>query len=135
MFHDAIAGVRPLPSYLGTDNDSLLPYHQWKANLRSLPVSEVKTVSYAPSSHPFVERLIGTIRREFLDHVPFWNALDRQKKLDDSKAYYNGFRAHHAWGGRTPSNVSNFAALPESRLDTLTWESHCGELFQPPTAA
>ena len=28
---------------------------------------EIKTVPYVPLSHPFVERLIGTVRREYLD--------------------------------------------------------------------
>jgi hypothetical protein len=35
-------------------------------------VTEIKTVPYVPQSHPFVERLIGTIRREYLDHMLFW---------------------------------------------------------------
>ena len=39
------------------------------ANLRILEIDELKTVPYVPCSHPFVERLIGTIRREFLDQV------------------------------------------------------------------
>lgn len=47
-----------------------------QANLRILDVSEIKTVPHVPLSHPFVERLIGTVRRELLDHVPFWGARD-----------------------------------------------------------
>jgi hypothetical protein len=39
---------------------------QWQANLRILEVAEIKTVPYVPLSHPFVERLIGTVRREYL---------------------------------------------------------------------
>jgi hypothetical protein len=39
-----------------------------------------------------VERLIGTIRREFLDHVLFWNASDLEQKLADFQAYYNATR-------------------------------------------
>jgi hypothetical protein len=38
-------------------------------------VEEIKTVPYAPLSHPFGERLIGTIRRECLDRGPDWNAI------------------------------------------------------------
>jgi hypothetical protein len=46
-------------------------------------IDEIKTVPHVPLSHPFVERLIGTIRREFLDHVLFWNARDLERKLVD----------------------------------------------------
>ena len=35
-----------------------------------------------PRSYPFVERLIGTTRREFLDHVLFWNARDLEEGLE-----------------------------------------------------
>ena len=44
-------------------------FRQWQANLRILDVTEIKTVPYVPLSHPFVERLIGTIRRESLDRA------------------------------------------------------------------
>ena len=45
----------------------LFRFHRWLANLRVLEIDEIKSVPYAPVSHPFVERLIGTIRREYLD--------------------------------------------------------------------
>jgi putative transposase len=48
-------------------------------NLRILNVTAIKTVPYVPLSHPFVERLIGTMRHEFLDHVLFWNARDLER--------------------------------------------------------
>jgi putative transposase len=41
-------------------------------NLRILEVKGIKTVPYVPLSHPFVARLIGTIRRECLDRTLFW---------------------------------------------------------------
>ena len=59
---------------LSSDHDPLYRFHQWHANLRVLRVTEVKTVPYVPLSHPFVERLIGTLRREGLDRMLFWSA-------------------------------------------------------------
>src|SRR3982074_291243 len=66
-----------------TDHDALYRFQQWRANLRILAVKEIKTVPYVPLSHPFVERLIGTIRRECLDRTLFWTATDLEKKLFD----------------------------------------------------
>jgi hypothetical protein len=71
------------PSTLLRLHDRLYQSHQWQANLRILDVEEIKTVPYAPLSHPFVERLIGTIRRECLDRLLFWTAADLELKLLD----------------------------------------------------
>jgi transposase InsO family protein len=83
MFNRAIRGQRWLPKYLSSDHDPLYKFHQWQANLRILEVTEIKTVPYVPLSHPFVERLIGTIRREYLDHMLFWTSADLENKLLD----------------------------------------------------
>jgi len=75
MFNRAIAGHVP-PDRISTDHDPLFRFHRWLANLRILEIEEIKSVPYAPMSHPFVERLIGTVRREYLDHTFFWNSID-----------------------------------------------------------
>jgi hypothetical protein len=80
MFQQAIRGAG-LPKYLRSDHDPLYRFHQWEANLRVLGVRQIKTVPYIPWSHPFVERLIGTIRRECLDRLLFWMATDLDIKL------------------------------------------------------
>ena len=82
------------PKYLSADHDPLYRFHQWQANLRVLDGKEIKTVPYAPLSHPFVERLIGTIRRECLDRMLLWTAADLENKLRDFQRYYNGHRTH-----------------------------------------
>jgi len=105
MFNKVIAG-KSLPLYLSSDNDPLFEYHRWKANLRVLEVDEIKTVAYVPVSHPFVERLIGTVRREFLDHIFFWNTLDLERTLREFRRYYNQERVHASLGGKTPVEVS-----------------------------
>ena len=69
IFNRATRGHTP-PTYVSSDHDPLYRFHQWQRNLRILDVEEIKTVLYVPLSHPFVERLIGTIRRECLDRTP-----------------------------------------------------------------
>ena len=68
LFNTAIS-TQGVPHYLSSDNDPLFRYYRWQANLCILDVTEIKSVPYLPLSHPFVERLIGTIRREYLDHA------------------------------------------------------------------
>ncbi len=65
-------------------------------------MKDVKTVPDVPLSHPFVERLIGTIRRECLDRTFFWTAADLEMKLLDFQRYYNGHRTHAGLEGRVP---------------------------------
>jgi hypothetical protein len=72
------------------------------ANLRILEINEIKTVPHVPLSHSFVERLIGTIRREFLDQVLLWNVRDLERKLAEFQVYYNAARSHASLDGRTP---------------------------------
>jgi hypothetical protein len=80
LFNAASHGQGP-PRHLSTDQDPLFEAHRWRANLRILEIDEIKTVPSVPRSHPFVERLIGAMRREFLDQVLFWNARDLERKL------------------------------------------------------
>ena len=88
MFNRATRCQTP-PTYLSSDHDPLYRFRQWQANLRILGVKEVKAVPYVPCSHPFVERLIGTIRRECLDRTLFWTTADLEQKLFDFQCYYN----------------------------------------------
>jgi putative transposase len=59
-----------------------------------------------------VERLIGTMRREFPDHVLFWNARDLEGKLGDFQAYYNAARSHASLEGHVPLTFTGEHAGP-----------------------
>ncbi len=134
MFN-GIFGRSTSPRYLSSDNDPLFLFRQWNANLRILDVTQVKTVPYVPLSHPFVERLIGTIRREYLDPVPFWGALDLDRKLLLFKDYYNHERAHRGLAGASPDDKGGIADRKVARLDDYRWEQRCRGLYQLPAAA
>jgi transposase InsO family protein len=117
MLNRAIAGER-LPKHLSTDHDPLFRFHRWLANLRVLEIDEIKSVPYAPVSHPFVERLIGTIRREYLDRMFFWNA-----------------GVHRALTGSTPAQRAGALCAAPAALDHYGWQRRCRGLFQIPIAA
>ncbi len=134
MFNKAISRMGT-PKYLSTDHDPLFEFHRWKANLRILDVDEIKSVPYVPLSHPFVERLIGTVRRHFLDHTLFWNAADLERKLTDFKIYYNYHRTHSSLCGETPVEVAGSAPKLQNSLKSFRWQAHCRGLYQLPVAA
>ena len=94
-------------------------------------MTEVKSVPYVPVSHPFVERLIGTLRRECVDRMLFWSASDLERKLEAFQDFYNVHRAHAALEGRTPVPTRKDVA----RLDRYGWQAHCRGLYQTPIAA
>ena len=122
MFNAAIHG-RGAPRHLSTDHDPLFEARRWTANLRILEIDEIKTVPHVPRSHSFVERLIGTMRREFLDHVLFWNAGDLERKLADFQAYYNAARSHASLEGHTPVTFASGPTVARAELNHVRWVS------------
>ena len=128
MFNKAIS-KQGIPRYLSSDNDPLSQHHQWQANLRILEITEIKTTPYVPLSHPFVERLIGTIRREYLDHVFFWNATNLEQKLKAFQDYYNNHRVQSSLSGNTPVKSSGNSCLIKAQLEKFSWQRHRQGLF------
>ena len=102
--------------------------------MRILDVEEIKTVPYAPLSHPFVERLIGTIRRECLDRTLFWTATDLEMKLLEFQRYYNGYRAHAGLDGSAPESIPDEGGV-RAKLRSYRWQPHCRGLYHTPMAA
>jgi hypothetical protein len=94
---------QPLAKHLSTDHGPLFRFHHWRPKLRVLEIEAIKFAPSAPCSHPFDERLIATVRREYLDRCLFWNRLDLQRKVDRFAAYYNESRVHSALAEITPS--------------------------------
>lgn len=134
MFNQAIAG-QGLSVRLSLDHDPLFKFKRWQANLRVLEIEPMGTVPYVPVSHPFIEGLIGTIRREYLDRCLFWNVHDLEQKLATFRSYYNQSRVHQGLAGDTPEEMAGAHAPQQASLYNYTWQSHCNGLFQLPIAA
>src|SRR5438309_12121109 len=131
MFNQAIA-KQTLSRSISSDHDPLFLYQRWRANLRVLEIEEIKTIPNTPRSHPFIERLIGTIRREYLDRCWFWNKSDLQRKLEAYQSFYNQHRCHTGLGGVTPAQQSGAPVPPLANLSSYRWQRHCDGFFQTP---
>ena len=60
------------PRYLLRDRDAIYG-RDFAAITKGMGMEEVLTAPRAPWQNPYVERLVGSIRREYLDHVIVWN--------------------------------------------------------------
>jgi putative transposase len=134
MFSHAISGQNSIPKYLSSDHDPLFLFERWKSNLRILTVTEIKTMPYVPLSHPFIERLSGTVRREYLNHMMFWTSSDLENKLLDFQNYYNNHRTHSSLEGQPPNQDAG-GSQPSADIHSYRWQSHCRGLYQIPVAA
>jgi transposase InsO family protein len=90
-----------VPRYLLRDRDRI--YGSYFANrVRGIGIDEVLIAPRSPWQNPFVERLIGSIRRECLDHVLVINGAHLRRVLGEYFAYYHDSRPHQSLDGNAP---------------------------------
>ena len=65
-------------------------------------ITEVIIAPRSPWQNPFVERLIGSIRRDCLDHVIVLNESHLSRILSSYFDYYHYDRTHYGLGKDTP---------------------------------
>jgi putative transposase len=66
-------------------------------------LTSLRTAPSSPWQNPYVERVIGSIRRECLDHVVVLNERHLRRVLRSYLAYYHGSRTHLALGKDAPA--------------------------------
>ena len=69
-----------------------------------MQIHEVVTAPRSPWQNAYVERLIGSIRRECLDHVIVLSTAGLRRVLADYVAYYMHTRTHLSLGKDAPSS-------------------------------
>lgn len=91
------------PRYLVRDRDTI--YGQdFAAITKGMGMEEVVTAPRAPWQNPYAERLVGSIRRECLDHIIVWNQRSLRRTLQSYFAYYERSRTHLALAKDTPEH-------------------------------
>jgi putative transposase len=89
------------PKYLLRDRDGI--YGEcFQRRAKNMGITEVKTAPRSPWQNPYVERLIGSIRRDCLDHMIVLNARHLRSILSEHLDYYHCDRTHLSLGKGTP---------------------------------
>ena len=89
------------PTYLVRDNDGV--YGQvFTSRVRMMGIRDRPISPRSPWQNPYVERLIGTLRRDCLDHVLIFGEQHLRLVLTLYSLYYNETRTHLGLGKDTP---------------------------------
>ena len=74
----------------------------FQGRVKNLGIEEVVSAPRSPWQNPYVERLIGSVRRECLNHVIVLNEAHLRRILTEYFEYYNGSRAHQSLDRNAP---------------------------------
>ncbi len=92
----------------------------FRHRVRAMGITEVITAPRSPWQNPYVERLIGSIRRDCLDHVIIFDERHLRRILSSYFQYHHDTRTHLSLGKDCPtprpiqsSSASNIITYPE----------------------
>lgn len=89
------------PKYLLRDRDAIYG-GGFARPIAGLGIRELLIAPHAPWQNPFAERVIGSIRRECLDHFMVLNERNLRRLLRAYLGYYNTARPHQALDNNSP---------------------------------
>ena len=90
-----------LPRYMLRDRDRIFG-DDFREQVRDLGICEVLSAPRSPWQRAYVERVIGSIRRECLDHVIVFNEHSLRRTLNSYFDYYHRSRTHLSLGKDSP---------------------------------
>ena len=89
------------PRYMQRDRDAIFG-RSFRERMAGMGIDEVVSAARSPWQNPYVERLIGSIRRELLDHVIVFDENHLRRLLRQYASYYHGSRTHLSLGKDSP---------------------------------
>jgi len=91
------------PDYLIRDRDASYG-HAVTKRVAAMGIRDHPTAARSPWQNGYAERLIGSIRRECLDHAVVFNEAHLRRILAAYASYYNAFRTHLSLGKDAPAH-------------------------------
>jgi len=89
------------PCFLLRDRDSIYG-DRFQRLVENMGIEQVVTGYRSPWQNPYCERVLGTLRRELLDHVIIFNEGGALRLLREYQRYYNAFRTHSSLNKDSP---------------------------------
>ena len=112
---------RDAARFLVRDRDSIYGV-EVRAPIAALGMAEVLTAPQSPWQNPYAERLIGSIRRECLNHFVILSARHLRKTLAKYFDYYHRSRPHSALAKQCP------VPRPVATTGLIVWIPQLGGL-------
>jgi transposase InsO family protein len=97
----AFPGDGTEPKYLLRDRDSIYD-ERFRRQVKAMGIEEVVSAPRSPWQNPFAERVIGTLRRDCLDHVIVLGERHLLAILRKYVSYYHEARPHSSLDGNLP---------------------------------
>jgi len=91
------------PRYLLRDRDRIFG-QDFRDQVKAMGIEEVLSAPRSPWQRAYVERVIGSIRRECLDHVIVLGEASLRRTLTSYFAYYHEWRTHLSLGKDAPES-------------------------------
>jgi transposase InsO family protein len=91
------------PRYLLRDRDRIFG-DAFSKQVQDMAIEEVLSAPRSPWQRAYVERVIGTIRRECLDHVIVFNEASLYRHVNSFVTYYHNSRTHLSLGKDSPES-------------------------------
>ena len=82
-----------IPRYLLRDRDSIFG-GEFQQDVKAMGITEVLSAPCSPWQRAYVERVIGTIRREYLDRVIVFGEASLYQHVKLFLSYYHESRTH-----------------------------------------
>jgi putative transposase len=108
-----------VPRYLLRDRDGIFGA-PFRVAVEAMGIKDVVTAPRSPWQRAYVERVIGSIRRECLDHVIVLSEASLRRTMQSYLVYYHESRTHLSLGkdtpdGRTaqPPELGRVVAVPQ----------------------
>jgi len=89
------------PRFLLRDNDKVYG-KVFSQSMTNMGIEEVRISPYCPWQNPYAERIIGSIRRDCLDHMIILNEDHLYRVLAEYFRCYNESRCHESLDGNAP---------------------------------